>query len=746
VAYGFPTDTLNYNEMYVSDSITDLLQPQNGELQIHIDASMISSGLELVKSFNEQNKEDIKTNEVIGELIDWYLESDLDTDDSSNEWSSFFFSQNTFVKNLVKENKDQIISLFQKLISTNSGNNTNQDNLKDVKFEEVYKIKQIISNPYNKWSMYYGNVVMVDYKSIQTMLKSRVLKILEEIDRRPELSLLLTNRKELVNRTFNGIDRISDIGLQANVLFKNRRELYYKSDTKSMKIIMEKIGMQMSQNYSITSPRIENMENLKMFTDMQNSSFLCVIFLLSFVSGIVVYSLMLFDIDERRYEMGMLRTLGMSKRSIVIIMLNQAFFFAIPGLIIGIILSALLYLICFIIIFSMSHAYIPCTLKTGSILYGIGFSISMPLVANIMPIRTALAGSLRESLNIIQHNLTDFKVMRIRLDKIGLSPNQLCLATALIVMGVLTYYVAPIAFLNENLYLFTLILNLVIIFMILGLSFTAQLLLPYFERWVLYGLILTFYRNSEKLKNLIVKNLRNHKIRNAKTGMMFTITLAFMIFGTCNFDNIGFLVSAGIKEAIGSDISVLKLTDLQRHDSSTFIDPTTEKKEIGLREEQLKVELDKLKEMGFVKSYSFITPELLQYIRQTQTPNNPIRYGFNLMNVKGDSVTPKIYGVDENLLSSIASEYYYPQSENPKLKYETISSGQKDAVKAMFKLTNRDIKQWKMGEFDPENILAYTSKVKSETVTETFNAIIPESLKWLLTFDAGNNNLNIASI
>lgn len=445
--------------------------------------------------------------------------------------------------------------------------------------------------------------------------------------------------------------------------------------------------------------------------------------------------------------MGMLRTLGMSKRSIVLLMLNQSFFFSIPGMVIGIVLAALMYLVCYVVIFSLSHTYIPFTLKSGSVLFGIGFSISLPLISNIFPIRQALAGSLRESLDIVKQNLTDFKIMRIRLDEIGISPNQLCLAVALITMGILTYYVAPIAFLNGNLSLFTLILNLVIIFMILGLSFTAQLLLPFLEKWILIGLIMTLYRNSEKLKSIIIKNLRNHRIRNSKTGMMFTITLAFMIFGTCNFDNIGYLVSAGIKEAVGSDISVLKLTDLKRYDEQSFVDPTQGgQSEYGLKEQELRKALDEMKKLGYVRDYSFVTPELRSYLKQTQNSGLLEGYGFELMNVKGDSVKPKIYGIDEHLLNAIASEFYFPQSENPKYKYDYIPTGQKNSVKTMFEITNKNVTQWMKGEFDPKRILAYLVGVGKEIDVETFNVIIPESLRWLLTFEAGNNKLNTASI
>jgi hypothetical protein len=32
-----------------------------------------------------------------------------------------------------------------------------------------------------------------------------------------------------------------------------------------------------------------------------------------------------------------------------------------------------------------------------------------------------------------------------------------------------------------------------------------------------------------------------------------------------------------------------------------------------------------------------------------------------LMNVKGDMLTPKIYGVEDSFLESVASEYYFPE-------------------------------------------------------------------------------------
>lgn len=60
----------------------------------------------------------------------------------------------------------------------------------------------------------------------------------------------------------------------------------------------------------------------------------------------------------------------------------------------------------------------------------------------------------------------------------GMSVPQLMLALMLVIMGVITYYLAPMAFIYQKYALFFMILNLVLILMILGLSFLSLLLLP----------------------------------------------------------------------------------------------------------------------------------------------------------------------------------------------------------------------------------------------------------------------------
>jgi len=153
-----------------------------------------------------------------------------------------------------------------------------------------------------------------------------------------------------------------------------------------------------------------------------------------------------------------------------------------------------------------------------------------------------------------------------------------------------------------------------------------------------------------------------------------------------------------------------------------------------------------LQEQNYVRSFSFITPELKHLIKNTQDSGVSDKYGIKLMNIKGDSIKPDIYGIDEHLLDSISSELYFPTSENSNYNYEKLSTGQKNAVKTIFEITNKNVSEWTRGDFDPKHIMAYTTGIDKEIDIETFNIIIPESLKWLLTFDAGNDKLDIANV
>jgi len=73
-----------------------------------------------------------------------------------------------------------------------------------------------------------------------------------------------------------------------------------------------------------------------------NASFLMIIVFLGLLSSILVYSLMLSDVDGKTYEYGMLRTLGFRKPHLVTMISISSFYFSIPGLVGGTCVAAIM--------------------------------------------------------------------------------------------------------------------------------------------------------------------------------------------------------------------------------------------------------------------------------------------------------------------------------------------------------------------------------------------------------------------
>lgn len=122
----------------------------------------------------------------------------------------------------------------------------------------------------------------------------------------------------------------------------------------------------------------------------------------------------------------------------------------------------------------------------------------MPILANIIPIRRALSSQLRDAIDLYHQTFSDVKVTVVYLAKLGLSTwqvlsvhtctstsivsypafryVQLSLATLMVLVGLTTYYLVPLAFVTKNFALFLGILNAVLLGMLLGLSMVAQAL------------------------------------------------------------------------------------------------------------------------------------------------------------------------------------------------------------------------------------------------------------------------------
>jgi len=77
----------------------------------------------------------------------------------------------------------------------------------------------------------------------------------------------------------------------------------------------------------------------------------------------------------------------------------------------------------------------------------------------------------------------------------------------LIILGAITYYAAPKAFIYRDYGTFFLIINFLLLLMIIGLVFILTLLQPFLEKSLLYNLMNLLVRSDRNIYDVAVKNI-----------------------------------------------------------------------------------------------------------------------------------------------------------------------------------------------------------------------------------------------
>ena len=185
-------------------------------------------------------------------------------------------------------------------------------------------------------------------------------------------------------------------------------------------------------------------------------------------------------------------------------------------------------------------------LTTPAIIIGITFGLVMPVLANYLPIKSAMAVNLRTSLDLSRRTDSEIGVKVKNLESIGVSTNQLIISLLLIVIGFGTYYLVPYAFVNKDLGLFNTLMNLLLVLIMVGLTGICVLIFPYVEFGLLWITLNTCCRKDKKLLSLVDKNMQGHRKRNSNTSLMFTLSISFLIFAASSFELMEKLIKATI--------------------------------------------------------------------------------------------------------------------------------------------------------------------------------------------------------
>ena len=434
-----------------------------------------------------------------------------------------------------------------------AGNATNLN----LKVGGEFTVVSSIEANYAKYPSALGNVMIIDSHYVGKLIGNSIFAS-------PSIQLLLqlTGNADTVKKFFNTFP-IQQYSLTLVGRFKDRFPAYLKADnerkdqmieiTNSM---MDSLGIAYPVSYTL--PLLSALDATKFISLFIDQIFIQVVVMLAILGVVLIFALLLANVEEKTYEYGMLRALGLRKYSLIQVIMAQSMYFAVPAIVIAMTLAFLMNILVEYVLQVIIHTpSLNLYFFWGAVVVPIALGFGIPIVANIIPIRHAMSRTLRDSLDIAHQTFNETTVKMIKLEELGLEPWQTGVSILLVIIGFVVYYMIPYAFIFTDLPLFFFILNAILLGMLVGLCMIAVVIQPFFERIIL-NIIL--WGSERKLKTLISKNLAGHRKRSRKTFLMFTLSVAFIIFAGVVFSLQSVNIRANVEQFLGADIVVISST------------------------------------------------------------------------------------------------------------------------------------------------------------------------------------------
>ena len=421
-------------------------------------------------------------------------------------------------------------------------------------------IRRKIKSTDGKWPSSFGNVLAIDSKHFNDYLYLNLKRMIDEILK----SLHFENIDKIVFKTLDGYIKDFDINnytLTINAIFKNKFNIY-KENINNIRYYISKITEDISNslgsnnNVIIQTPLYGVIAGFNVVKIFLSNILYCIMVFLWILSIILVNSLMLGNVDERTYEFGMMRTLGFKKDNLLLLIISKGIIFSIPGIILGLAASYIANNYVAYLFNSYTGLVMPFFLSKENILFGIISGMSIPLISSYFPIKKCLDNVLRDALTIFSNKKTnDIFISMIKLENMGISPTTFIASITLIVIGILTYYVVPFSFYQNNLSIFLFVMICILISMLLGLIMLSLILVPSFQKIIL-KIIQYFFVKDRKFHLMISRNLDGHKRRNMQISIMLITAIGFVIFSGCTLYLLVDFVEEFSQKIIAGDFSI----------------------------------------------------------------------------------------------------------------------------------------------------------------------------------------------
>jgi ABC-type antimicrobial peptide transport system permease subunit len=562
-----------------------------------------------------------------------------------------------------------------------------------------------ITGPYGKYPMSLGNVMVVDYKRLPRLMAdqsglggSTALNVAG--DESETMTLFLREQQKQEEQVQGLLDRLdlSSYALIVVAMFHNRFTTYYKTSAALGRDMIENsnallLALDFTFPGDIVYPVAAAVEAFQSFNAIITSLFAAIIIIILVLSAILVYSLLGMNGEERQFELAMIRAQGMTRTQLLYIMAGEVAVFVIPGVCCGVGFAIVANAILERVLADFVKApYEPFRIPAYSYAIAIAAGFAMPILSNWTPVMEAMRASLRDALDVNRQKWSESQVSMLKLGDLGLELWQTLLGLFLTLAGFMVYYLLPMSYIYNNVLIFFMIMNIVLLIMLFGLcllGFSFQGVVSRAWLWVIL-------RGPDKrLLTLVSKNMEAHAMKSQRAFVMFIIAIASVVFGGIAFQFLSVGMSQLLELSAGADILIT---------SSTF--------DVPLNRTILDTFLGSQAGVS-VAAWSYVTFTLTEY------PQIVAADGTGLRNILGSRRSMPVVGVTERYMDTVFPVYVKVGDVAPGYSLTSTSTGVVDVVRSLYD--------------DPSSDLEAVAQVVYTGFPETMTAPDPlESVKTVL--------------
>ena len=257
-----------------------------------------------------------------------------------------------------------------------------------------------------------------------------------------------------------------------------------------------------------------------------------IITMMTILSIMLIYSLLLISVESRVFEMGVLRLIGATRFGILQMLLVQALLYGFPAVVVGLFIAQCMTSLLALVFYFLTALTVNPILRLQSVLLASALGLGIPVVASIVPIKAALRQNVHDALDTLHSKTVLVAVSIQRSSTYAFPSTQFIIGLVMMTFGLLIYYLFPLALLSVNLTLLLYIFFGLILGMLLGMAMLVLSLEQLLEKFVVY--IFCWWEKSAII-TAVIKNQSAHRRRNKKTSLMYALSLGFIVFMSVSF-------------------------------------------------------------------------------------------------------------------------------------------------------------------------------------------------------------------